>query len=328
MGKTSASPAWKARLACASLIPWRAARLRRLSSARTGYAYLLAAALFFSVMTVCVKLAGERLPAEEIIVARAVAGLVLSFVSVRAAGLRVRGNAPGWLLLRGVLGSCGLYCFFYSITVLPLPEVTTIHYVNPVITALMAAVVLRERVGVGLGVALVVSLVGVVVVARPQALTGGAQVLDPLGVTVALVGAVFSAAAYVTVRHLRGTDDPLVVVLWFPLVSTPLFLPLALRVWVWPTPREWLVLVALGAVTQVAQVCLTRGLHLLPAGRGTAVGYVQIAFAMVWSALVFGEPIDAMAYAGAGLVVLGIVILVVTQPRGPEAQDAGPSPRA
>jgi drug/metabolite transporter (DMT)-like permease len=192
----------------------------------------------------------------------------------------------------------------------------------------MAAVVLRERVGVGLGVALVVSLVGVVVVARPQALTGGAQVLDPLGVTVALVGAVFSAAAYVTVRHLRGTDDPLVVVLWFPLVSTPLFLPLALRVWVWPTPREWLVLVALGAVTQVAQVCLTRGLHLLPAGRGTAVGYVQIAFAMVWSALVFGEPIDAMAYAGAGLVVLGIVILVVTQPRGPEAQDAGPSPRA
>ena len=48
---------------------------------RTGYAYLLAAAFFFSVMTVCVKLAGERLPAEEIIVARAVFGLVLSLAT-------------------------------------------------------------------------------------------------------------------------------------------------------------------------------------------------------------------------------------------------------
>jgi drug/metabolite transporter (DMT)-like permease len=291
---------------------------------RTGYAYLLAAAFFFSLMTVCVKLAGATLPAEEIIVARAGLGLVFSLATVRAAGLRVWGNAPGWLLVRGLLGSCGLYCYFYSLTVLPLAEVTIIHYVNPVLTALLAAVVLRERVGWGLAGALAVSLLGVFVVARPRALFGGAQVLDPFAVGVALVGAVFSAAAYVTVRHLRDSDDPLVVVLWFPLVSTPLFLPLALRVWVWPTALEWLVLLALGVTTQIAQICLTRGLHRLPAGRGTAVGYVQIAFAMAWSVLIFGEPVDAMALGGAGLVVLGIVILVATQPR----TLPGPAPLA
>lgn len=282
---------------------------------RTGYAYLLAAAFFFSLMTVCVKLAGARLPAEEIIVARAGLGLVFSAATVRAAGLRPWGNAPGWLLVRGLLGSAGLYCFFYTVTVLPLPEVTVIHYVNPVLTALLAAVVLRERIGWGLAAALATSLLGVAVAARPQWLVGGTDVLDPFAVTVGLVGAVFSAAAYVTVRHLRDTDDPLVVVLWFPLVSTPLFLPLAVRVWVWPTPYEWLVLLAIGVTTQIAQICLTRGLHRLPAGRGTAVGYVQIAFAMGWGALVFGEPVDATALVGAGLVVLGIVILVTTQPR-------------
>jgi drug/metabolite transporter (DMT)-like permease len=286
---------------------------------RTGYAHLLAAAFFFSLMTVCVKLAGARLPAEEIIVARAVLGLAFSVATVRAAGLRLRGNAPGWLLVRGLLGSAGLYCFFYSLTVLPLPEVTTIHYVNPVFTALLAAMVLRERIGWGLAAALTMSLAGVAVAARPQFLFGGQDVLDPFAVTVALVGAVFSAAAYVTVRHLRDTDDPLVVVLWFPLVSTPLFLPLALRVWVWPTAWEWLVLLALGVTTQIAQICLTRGLHRLPAGRGTTVGYVQIAFAMIWSVIVFGEPVDATALAGAGLVVLGIVVLVVTQPRAEAA---------
>lgn len=289
---------------------------------RLGYAYLLGAAFFFSLMTVCVKLAGARLPAEEIILARAVLGLGLSVWAVRRARLRLRGHAPRLLLLRGVLGSGGLYCFFYAVTVLPLSEVTTIHYVNPILTALLAAVVLGEGIGWGLAVALATSLAGVVVVARPQFLFGGAQVLDPVAVGIALLGACFSAAAYVTVRRLRATDDPLVVVLWFPIVATPVFLPLALRVWVWPQGLEWLVLVGVGVSTQIAQVFLTRGLHLLPAGRGTTVGYVQIAFAMVWSVLIFGERVDAMELGGAGLVVLGIAILVATQPRPPGVRPA------
>lgn len=282
---------------------------------RLGYAYLLAAAFFFSLMTVCVKLAGARLPAEQIILARAVVGLGLSVWAVRRAGLPLGGNARRRLLLRGVLGSGGLYCFFYAVTVLPLSEVTTIHYVNPILTALLAAVVLKERIGWGLAVALATSLAGVVVVARPQLLFGGEQVLEPLAVGIALLGAAFSAGAYVTVRRLRATDDPLVVVLWFPIVATPVFVPLALRVWVWPRPLEWLVLLGVGVATQIAQVFLTRGLHLLPAGRGTTVGYVQIAFAMVWSVVIFGETVDAVELAGAGLVVLGIAILVATQPR-------------
>jgi drug/metabolite transporter (DMT)-like permease len=51
------------------------------------------------------------------------------------------------------------------------------------------------------------------------------------------------------------------------------------------------------------------------------VGYVQIAFAMAWGAAIFGERVDAIALAGAGLVVLGIAILVATQPRGPASSS-------
>jgi drug/metabolite transporter (DMT)-like permease len=281
---------------------------------RAGLLYLLAAALFFSLMSVCVKLAGERLPAEEIILARAIVSLVLSYAVVRRSGLSLRGNARGLLVLRGIFGSCGLYCFFYAVTVLPLAEVTTIHYVNPILTALLAAVFLRERVGWGLAAAICVSLAGVVVVARPSLVFGG-DALDSFAVGVALTGALFSAAAYVTVRRLRTSDHPVVVVLYFPLVATPIFLPLALRVWVWPTPLEWLVLLGVGVATQVAQICLTEGLARTPAGPATTVGYVQIAFAMLWSATIFGVVPDLVAIAGATLVFAGIAILVVTRPR-------------
>jgi drug/metabolite transporter (DMT)-like permease len=279
---------------------------------RVGLAYLLAAAFFFSLMTVCVKLSGRHgLPAEQIIFARAVVGLVLSIVAARVEGVSLRGVARGRLVLRGLLGSCGLYCFFTAITLLPLAEVTTIHYTNPILTALLAAVLLHEGLGWRLGAALVVSLSGVLVVARPSFLFGDASALDPAAVGIALLGAMFSAGAYVTVRRLRQTDHPSVVVFYFPLVATPLFLPLAARVWVWTDLVGWVLLFSVGVVTQIAQVCLTRGLHLVPAGRGTAVGYVQIAFAMIWSALLFGESLDVTGVLGAALVVGGTLIVAL-----------------
>jgi drug/metabolite transporter (DMT)-like permease len=73
----------------------------------------------------------------------------------------------------------------------------------------------------------------------------------------------------------------------------------------------WVLLFSVGVVTQIAQVCLTRGLHLVPAGRGTAVGYVQIAFAMIWSALLFGESLDVTGVLGAALVVGGTLIVAL-----------------
>jgi drug/metabolite transporter (DMT)-like permease len=94
-----------------------------------------------------------------------------------------------------------------------------IQYTNPVWTALIAAVVLGEWIGrAQVGLALL-SLAGVVLVARPGFLTGGGSALDPVAVAVALVGALFSAGAYVTVRRLRG-EEPMVVVFHFALVST------------------------------------------------------------------------------------------------------------
>ena len=284
---------------------------------RTGLLYLLAAAFFFSLMSVCVKLAGERLPTEEIIVSRAVVSLVLSYAVVRRVNARIWGNAKGLLVLRGILGSCGLFCFFHAVTLLPLAEVTTIHHLNPILTALIAAIALRERVSWGLAVAIAVSLTGVVLVARPSALFHDAQTLDGFAVLVALGGALFSAAAYVTVRKLRQSDHSAVIVFYFPLVATPVFLPLAWRVWIWPTPLEWLILLGVGITTQIAQVCLTEGLGRTPAGYATAVGYIQIAFAMLWSATIFGVFPDFLAIGGALLVFVGIAILVVTRPRTP-----------
>lgn len=276
---------------------------------RRGITMLVLGALGFSVMSVCVKLAGRELPVPMLVLARGVVTLVLSSAWVIRKGISPWGNDRKRLLLRGVLGTGGLACFFYAVANLPLAEATVIHYLNPILTSLVALVFLGERLDRGLIVALVASVIGTVLVTRPGAMFGAETPLPTAGVLAALGGAVFSAFAYTTVRRLRFTDDPHVIVMYFPVVAVPATLPFAIATWQSPTPRGWLLLLALGVATQVSQVWLTKGLALVPAGRATTVGYVQIAFAAVWGFLVFEELPAASTVAGAVLIVAGVLLL-------------------
>jgi drug/metabolite transporter (DMT)-like permease len=272
-------------------------------------------AFWFSVMSLLVKTATARLPTTEVVLVRSVVTLVLSAAMLRHAGVAPWGARHGRLVLRGVFGFFALLCFYYALAHLPIADATVLQYMNPVFTALLATVLLGERLVLGEVVATVVSLGGVVLVARPSALFGGAAALPLPVVAIALLGALCSASAYVTVRSIGRAEHPLVVVFYFPLVSVPLSIPLVLPHWVWPTGREWAVLAGVGLATQIAQVYLTRGLQLEPAGRATAVGYLQVVFAAAWGLLFFGERPGLWTVGGTLLVVAGTLALTMARQR-------------
>jgi drug/metabolite transporter (DMT)-like permease len=267
-------------------------------------------AFWFSLMSLLVKLAGQTLPSQQVVLVRGVITLVLSYALVRHAGVYPWGNDKGLLITRGVFGFVALSLFYFSLTRLPLADASVIQYTNPVITAVLAALVLRERIGPLEALVLLCCLAGVVLITRPSILFGGEARLPPLYVALALFGAFCSACAYVTIRRLTG-EHPLVIVFYLPMVTVVGTLPLVAPRLVWPTPLEWLVLVGVGVTTQVAQVYMTRGLQLEPAGRATAVGYLQIVFAGVWGALFFGELPDAWSVTGAALIVGSTLALAV-----------------
>ena len=264
---------------------------------------MIASALGFSVMSVLVKVASTQLPIGEIVLARAIVTLAISYAMVRRAGLSPWGTRKAGLVLRGVLGFGGLAGYYAALAALPLADATTMQNTVPLMTALLAWWVLDERVGRGTAIALALGIAGVLVIARP-----GGDGLDPVGVAAALGGAVCSAIAYVTVRQLSRTEHPLVIVFYFPLVATPLAIPWAAWHFTMPQPIDWLLLVAIGACTQVGQVFLTMGLSLERAGRATSVGYIQICFAMLWELTVFGKVPSVTTLVGAALIVVGTLV--------------------
>lgn len=292
------------------------------SQRRGGLWHMAGAAFFFSLMSLLVRMSGtlEGMPSSQVVLARAAVALVISWGMLRRRGLDPFGPHKGLLATRGLLGFGALTCFYYSLVSLPLAEATVIQYMNPVFTGLLAAVALGERFSPADLFATLLSLLGVTLVARPAFVFGaiGHAPLPAVAVGVAVLGSILSAAAYVAVRKARGLAPPLVVVFWFPLVATPLSLPPAIAQWEWPSPLGWLLLLGVGVTTQIAQVFMTEGLHREPAGRATAVSYLQVLFAAAWGALFLGERPDAWTLTGALLVCAGVLFVAV--------RKAGPPP--
>lgn len=273
----------------------------------TGLQAMALGALFFSLMTVFVKLLGPAFPTQEVVFLRSLISLILTAVALYQRGIQPLGSHRKLLLLRGLSGFLALSCFFYALTELPLAIATVVQFTNPIFTALLAAFLLGESWDRGLFWTALLGLSGVFLIARPW--QGGADQLNLVALELALTGAILTSIAYVTVRRLAPLEKPLVTILYFPLVATPISGLASLPVWLWPTVREWGYLLAVGVMAQLGQIFLTQGLYRERAGRATTVGYLQLAFAAVWGILFFGEVPSWAGLAGSALIVLSILRL-------------------
>ena len=267
----------------------------------------------FSVMTALAKVAGATLPLFELVAGRSLVVALLAGVALRRQGHSFRGRETRLVVQRALLGFVALSCYFYSVIHLPLADATVIYFTNPVLTALAAAVVLREHMGWKEVVLVGISLGGVLMVARPSFLFGAGQALDPVAVAIGLVSAAFGAASYVTIRSIRR-DPPLLIVFYFSLITVLLAGPLSVRSFVVPTPMDVLVVTGMGVSTHVGQLWLTWGLRLERAGRASAVGYLQIVFAAGWGWILFQEIPDVWTWGGATVIALATLRLVRLHP--------------
>lgn len=289
--------------------PPAAAAIERTSCRRAPVLALVGAALSFSLMAVCVKALAGRIPVAGVVLARSGVSLILSAWMLQRAGLSPWGVRRGLLILRGVLGSVALACIFAALALLPLATATVLQYLYPTLAALAARLWLGERLGPRLLVAIGLGWLGVLLVCHPAEVA-----LPPLGVALALVGALLTALAYVSVRELGRSEHGLVIVFYFPLMALPLCVPFVLLQPVIPQGVEWLWLLGVGLFTQLGQIGLTYGLVRLPLAPATAIGYSQVPCAALLGWLLFGEAPAAFTLIGAVLILVATLLSLPASP--------------
>lgn len=274
-----------------------------------GALYILLGAFCFSLSSLCVKMAGKRLPFLEIVLGRSIVSVALCMLFIRKAGVKSLGNNKKFLLLRGCFGFIALSCMFFSLVHIPLASAVVLFYTHPIFAAILSFLFLRERIGIIGILCIIISLCGVVFVAKPPFLFKSTVSIRTFYTLVPVMAAFFAASAYVTIRKLGTSENPYVIVLYLYLITLPLSFLLVLPYWVWPTPLELALIIAIGVFAQIAQVNLTKGLSLETAGKATAIGNIQIVFVAIWGFLFFDELPDIWLIIGALLIITSTVIL-------------------
>lgn len=273
---------------------------------------MIQAAFWFAVMALLVKLAGAQgLPTMQIVFARALVTLTLSSIALRRARIRPFGSKTRLLLLRGLYGSGGLMCFYAAVNHLPLAEATVLHQISPVLTAVVAAIWIGEKLETRILLGMALAFSGVVMIAQPASLlaeSGSETDIAWPFVIVGVCGALFASLAYVAVRRLGQTEPPQLVVFYFPIVTVPISLPFAIHDWVWPDAYGWALLIGVGVATQIAQIALTNGLIREPAGRAISVGYLQVAFATIFGLVIFGTVPGLWSWLGMVMIIGSVFI--------------------
>ena len=273
---------------------------------KKGAQYMIISSFAFSLMHLCVK-AIPHIPVFELVFFRSLGSLLITFFYLNKNKTPIFGDNKKVLFARGLFGTIGLTLFFMTLQNIPLAGAVTIQYLSPIFTTLFAVIILREQVKKTQWIFFILAFMGV-------CLLKGFDVSGQISYYFILIGiasACFSGLAYNCIRYLRTSEPTLVVVFYFPLVATPTMGVLSFFNWVKPQGLDWVYIVVLGVVTQVAQVYMTKGIQSDSAGNIMTYKYVGVLFAFIYGYFIFKETYSLLSVIGIFLLLSGVILNAV-----------------
>ncbi|MCB2045491.1 MAG: DMT family transporter [Novosphingobium sp.] len=263
---------------------------------------------FLSVMTLLVKLAGERgIHVFEMMFWRhlTTVPLVLVWLGSRGNLSSLRTPRFGAHLRRAILGTVGMSLMFGSFVVLPLAEATTLNFTVPLFATILAIFMLKDRVGYWRWSALIVGFGGVLVIAQP-----GHGHLPLAGAALGLSGAFMIALLSILVKDLNRTDQPLTIVFWFAAIGAPMMALSLPFVMTGHDSAAWLLLLGIGVIGTIGQLMLTLSLRLGSVSSVTVMDYSGLIWATLFGWIIWDHLPPATTWLGAPLIVAAGILIV------------------
>lgn len=310
----------------------------RSAQRRSGLLLMLAAVTLFTIMAAMVKLLrGGGMSTPEVMAWRMGPGIPLVVFELRRLGGRLRPRRPRVVAARSVFGGLAMGTYFWAVQMLTLLQYTVLHLAQPVFVAVLAPLVLRERLRGAALIAVVLALAGAALVIVPDelvtiglAVTTTALAMPLVPGLAGLMSAMFSALAHMSVRMATVRNDPErnngepdapeTVVLYFMSSVTIVCVVVGLASGGFRTlPTGMSLAETAGLIASMAaagvggQLCMSRAYARTQAPAVAIVGYAGIPLSMVLDVLLWNAPAQTSALLGAGLMFVAGVLLARAQ---------------
>ena len=267
-----------------------------------GIALTVVACALFALLDSGTKFAGQWQPMLMVVWLRFVAqALVTSALVLPRQGLGVlRTRHLRFQLGRALSGVLTTVFAFYCIQHMPLANFTAVWSAGPLLIVVASALLFGEKVSAARWTLLVIGLIAVIAIVRPEqdGLPLGWMALAPVGVL--LCGTTYQLLG----SRLARLDPPTTTQLyttWLPVLATAPLIP-----WLWEPVPHWQVWAAVGLMgvcSGVGHLLLLQAyIHATPSVVSPFL-YSQIGFAMLMGWLFFDQRPDGLSLAGIAVIL-------------------------
>ncbi|XP_010542000.1 PREDICTED: uncharacterized protein LOC104815344 isoform X2 [Tarenaya hassleriana] len=193
----------------------------------------LSSTLYFMMELISDGLSVQSIPLFETAFMRCTTILILSYLWLRRSGQPIFGpsHARKLLILRALVGYLSLFCFIFSIRMLPLSQAIVLSFASPIMASIAARIILREKLKIIDIGALVCSFFGILFIFRPMITVQ----VEPEGINgnfkgehhiyavlMGLFSSITGGISYCLIKAgAKASEQPLITVLLFGVVACP-----------------------------------------------------------------------------------------------------------
>ncbi|MFO0496095.1 MAG: DMT family transporter, partial [Flavobacteriia bacterium] len=189
---------------------------------------------------------------------------------------------------------------------------STVQYLAPIFTIFFAVILSGEQIKNHQWIFILSALLGVLLISSPNFLSNDLADISLNWLLVGILSATFSGLAYSSIVKLKNTEDPLNVVLYFPMIAIPIMLVWCFFDFVMPVGIEWLLLIIMGVFTQIAQLFLTKGLMSEETSIVAPFQYLGAIYAALAGYLIFDESLSIIVYVGIAMILAGVIFNTIS----------------
>ena len=266
--------------------------------------HLLAAALFFSLMTFFVRISGD-LPTMQKAFFRNFFALIVATCALlkNHIAFSVRKGNGVSLLMRCLFGTSGMIANFWAIDRLGIADANMLNKLSPFFAIIVSFFIMKEIPSALDWTCVAIAFIGSLFIIKPST---GLAVIPAL---VGLYGGFGAGAAYAFVHKMGKTGQPgKTIVFYFSLFSCLVTGPFLIFDWHHMSLAQWGCLIGAGFSAGIAQFNITAAYQNAPAKDISVFDYTQVIFAAILGMIFLGEFPDGFSLIGYVIIIGAAVI--------------------
>jgi len=264
-----------------------------------GIMFMIMGVFSLGVNDIIVKGLSYKFPIWEIVFFRALSGVIISIILIFVFGVsKLKTKKPLAHAIRAFSSVGCVVLFFFGIKFLLLSENQAIFQSSPIIAAILAAIILKEKIGLHRMLAVILGFVGALIILKP-----GTELFKIYSL-IPVASAFFMAFSYLSTRYLMSTESSISIIFYYSfalLFASLIFFP---KNFIIPDFYELLPLMLLGIFGSLGHYFLSQAAKKAEVVVITPFEYTSFIFVSFLGYIFYQEIPDVTIYIGAVFIFI------------------------